>query len=101
MELLNGNRQILFDITANIFMFVPLGFFLPVCFRKADNFKKIALIGFLVSLTIELIQLITTLGFFEIDDMFHNTLGTVMGALIGLPLSRWLYSETVPKNNKE
>ena len=100
VELWKGNEEILFDISANIIMFIPLGFFLPICFRKADNIKKIALIGFLVSLSIEIIQLITTLGFFEIDDMFHNTLGTMLGALIGCPLSRWLYSELKEKDTK-
>lgn len=71
----------------------PLGIAVPLWIKKADNVKKVALIGAAVSLFIEVTQLITTRGYFEIDDLFHNTLGAVMGALIGCPLAKRIYSK--------
>lgn len=92
-ELIKGNESILFDIIANIIMLFPLGIFLPLWIRKVDSVKKVALTSFIVSLCIEIIQLITTRGYFEIDDLFHNTLGAVIGSLIGCPLARLLWSK--------
>jgi glycopeptide antibiotics resistance protein len=92
-ELINGNEKILFDIIGNIIMLLPLGIFLPLFVRKADSPKKIALIGLIVSLFIEITQLITTRGFFEIDDLFHNTLGAFIGAFIGCPLAKYIFSK--------
>lgn len=92
-ELINGNGKLLFDIIGNILMLLPLGILLPLCFRKPDTPKKIALIGFIVSLLIEVTQLITTRGYFEIDDLFHNTLGALIGAFIGCSAAKWIYSD--------
>ncbi|WP_416388616.1 VanZ family protein [Enterocloster clostridioformis] len=38
--------------------------------------------GFCLSCIIEMIQLITERGHFQIDDIVTNTLGTLIGALI-------------------
>ena len=92
-ELIKGNEKLLFDIIGNILMLLPLGILLPLFFRKADIPKKIALIGFIVSLLIEITQLITTRGYFEIDDLFHNTLGAFLGAFIGCSAAKWIYSD--------
>ncbi len=35
--------------------------------------------GFSISLTIEVIQLITKVGCFDVDDMILNTLGAALG----------------------
>lgn len=40
---------------------------------------KALITGFLLSLTVELIQLIFRLGLFEFDDMFNNTIGMMLG----------------------
>ena len=74
-------------------MLFPLGILVPLCIRKADNVKKVALAGLFVSFAIEVAQLITTRGYFELDDIFHNTLGAFLGGLIGCPLARRIYSE--------
>jgi len=100
-EYLKGNESILFDIVGNVIMLLPLGILVPIWIRKADSLKKVALTGCFISVFIEIIQLITTRGFFEIDDIVHNTLGTLIGALIGCPLARWLYSqqENIPPSD--
>jgi glycopeptide antibiotics resistance protein len=92
-QLIKGNGQLLFDIIANIIMLFPLGIFLPLWFRKLDTPKKTALTALFVSLSIEIVQLITTRGYFEIDDIFHNTLGALAGAVIGCRLAKRIYTE--------
>lgn len=99
-QLIKGNEQLLFDIIANIIMLFPLGIFLPLWFRKLNTPKKAAAAAFFVSFSIELVQLITTRGYFEIDDIFHNTLGAFAGALIGCRLAKRIYTENTDYRKK-
>lgn len=92
-QLIGGNEKLLFDIIGNIMMLFPLGIFVPLWIKEADNVKKVAMTGFIVSLIIEVAQLITTRGYFEIDDLFHNTLGAFIGAFIGCQIAKKLYSK--------
>ena len=74
-------------IVGNIFMFMPLGIILPIGFHYMQSWWKVSIVGFVISASVELIQLIFHLGFFEFDDMFNNTLGTLMGyGVLGLML---------------
>ena len=68
-------------VIENIIMFVPFGFFLPVVFKPV-NFLISIFMGFFVSLSIETIQLFTRRGFFQVDDIVTNMLGTIIGYLI-------------------
>ena len=54
-------------------LFMPLGFL----FLAAS--KKGVLLGFLLSVVIEITQYIEILGYCEIDDVLDNTVGTVVG----------------------
>ena len=69
------------DTYLNILVFVPLGFLLPQVWRRA-RWWKVLLIGFGVSLLIEALQLVTRLGWFDIDDILANTLGAVAGYIV-------------------
>ena len=62
------------EIVLNILMLVPVGFLLPVLVKK-----YVILYGFLCSLCIEVFQLVTKRGYFEVNDLLHNTLGVVIG----------------------
>ncbi|MBR4027500.1 MAG: VanZ family protein [Lachnospiraceae bacterium] len=42
------------------------------------------MLSFVTSLTIEVLQLFMKKGLFEFDDIFHNTLGGVLGYVIYL-----------------
>ncbi|SDN95792.1 VanZ family protein [Bacillus sp. OK048] len=63
----------------NIFMFVPLGIFLPILHSRFQ--KAVWTIGMaaLFTLSIESVQLITGYGIFEVDDLFNNLLGAIIG----------------------
>lgn len=67
------------NIILNILMFVPLGFWLPVGKNKFRLFWKTFLVGCLLTVAIEGLQLIFSLGLFEVADVFNNTLGTMIG----------------------
>ena len=66
----------------NVLLFVPLGFFLPVLWKRFRSFLWTALFGFGFSLTIELLQLFTFRAT-DINDLMTNTVGTILGWCLG------------------
>ncbi|MBA3926412.1 VanZ family protein [Listeria rustica] len=81
-----GVLQAFYQPIANMILFFPLGFYLPIILPKW-RFKKIILVAFLSSLSIELTQefINLILGFnyraFDVDDLICNTVGAAMGYL--------------------
>lgn len=76
----NGNiNYFLISFLGNIGMFIPIGLLIPVIWKLKD--KIIILIGFLISLSIEISQLFLNRGT-DIDDLIFNTLGTIIGLVI-------------------
>ena len=70
------------NLVGNVFMFVPLGVFLPGIFIKKPNFFKFLLWVTLMIVLVEVIQLITLLGSLDIDDLILNLFGASIGYLI-------------------
>lgn len=70
------------NLGGNILGFVPLGFLLPFLSNKNRNFFPTFLICFLTSLSVELIQLTFRVGCFDVDDLFLNVVGGIIGYLI-------------------
>ena len=64
------------QILLNIALYVPIGFMLPIVNGK---YRLSVLIGLSFSSVIELLQLVTTVGLFEFDDIISNTVGAVIG----------------------
>lgn len=75
--------QLVTEIIGNIAMFVPVGFLCAVIFAN-KKILPVMLSGFAFSLCIELCQLIFHKGSFELDDLFNNTLGAIIGFLLYL-----------------
>lgn len=75
------------QVLGNIILFIPLGFFISLLFKDV-KLIHIFIIGFLCSLSIELLQGAAGiyLGFFyrsmDIDDIIFNTLGATIGYYI-------------------
>ena len=65
----------------NIVLFVPLGILLPFLWKKYGTLKATSLFGFRLSLSIELLQILTYRAT-DINDLIANTLGTVLGYLL-------------------
>lgn len=68
----------LIGIVQNLILFMPFGFLLYAVTDQPRT-ARILLFGFLLSLAIELCQLLFRLGWFEVDDILHNVLGTYLG----------------------
>lgn len=69
-------------IIFNMLMFSPLGFLLPLFTKKGEKFSCVCLASFAVTFFIEVIQLITGRGIFELDDLLHNFMGSIFGYLV-------------------
>ncbi|QQK79109.1 VanZ family protein [Salicibibacter cibi] len=67
-------------LIGNVFLFLPLGIFLPLLFRSLRSIGRVTLVGMLLSLVIELYQFAFTLRVSDIDDLVLNTVGVFLGA---------------------
>jgi glycopeptide antibiotics resistance protein len=63
----------------NIVMFIPLGMILPFFYNKFRKAYMTVGLGIVFTIFIEMAQLKTLSGIFELDDIFNNTLGTLIG----------------------
>lgn len=77
-----GMTAVLLNIAGNVICFIPFGAILPVLNRRARNFFMILALTFEFSFLVECTQLICKVGSFDVDDLFLNTLGGVLGFLI-------------------
>ncbi len=86
------------NIFGNVMGFIPFGFILPVIAGRTRNFIFITAAGFSLSLFVEVVQLITRVGSFDVDDLILNTLGALLGYLlfeICNRFRRWLHGKTL------
>ena len=70
----------LINIVGNVVVFMPFGFFVPSL--KKWSFVRVVLTGFLFSLAVETVQLVTKVGTFDVDDLFLNTIGVTLGCIM-------------------
>jgi len=78
-------------IILNIIMTVPLGVLLPLLHRRFQKLVCVIATGFLIILSIEFIQLITTFGIFDVDDIFNNIIGLLIG--FGVTMGIFIFTE--------
>lgn len=69
-----------------------LGTILPTFNIKNKIWWKVALIGLVFSSFIELSQLVLKRGLCETDDVIHNTVGCVVGYIMGICLIIFFYT---------
>lgn len=78
-----GQGLFLVNIVGNVIVFMPFGFFVPGLEKKKPtailHFLKVTALGFLFSLSVETIQLISKVGCFDVDDLILNTIGVALG----------------------
>ena len=73
----------------NILLFVPFGLALPILWKKYGRLRNAVLFGFCLSLTIELLQILTYRTT-DINDLITNTTGTLTGFLLAKVLIKHL-----------
>ena len=79
--MLEGDKYAAKMVIENILLFIPFGFLIQLAFWTKNVFPAV-ICGFILSLTIELVQFLCKLGSFEIDDIINNTFGTLIGCLM-------------------
>lgn len=76
-----GMRSVVYNLLGNVVVFVPFGFFMPMA-SKYRSFLVTAFYGFGISFCVEAFQLITRVGSFDVDDLFLNTIGGILGYIL-------------------
>ena len=79
-------RLAIINLGGNVLMFVPLGFFLPTLWKSFRKWWKTWIATLLIMLTVELVQLFTLRGSFDVDDLILN----LLGAAVGYVVYRWM-----------
>ncbi len=83
------NSEMAREVFLNILLYVPMGYLIPFIFKSLrSHVFLITFIGFLCSCATETAQLIYHIGYFQVDDIVTNTLGCLIGAILGCLLSR-------------
>ena len=77
-----GFNAMMINVVGNVACFVPFGILLPINIKKCDRFLSVLLMTFVFSVIVESVQLITRTGSFDVDDIFLNTLGGVIGYIL-------------------
>ena len=76
-----GTFAVLANLAGNILIFVPYGFFISMASRSRGFFKTL-LCSMSLSLAVEIVQLFTRVGSFDVDDILLNTIGGVSGYIL-------------------
>lgn len=74
-----GMKAFLINTVGNVVCFMPFGFILPIITELGKKWYNTFLLSFLMTLSIETIQLVFKVGSFDVDDMFLNTAGGAAG----------------------
>ena len=70
------------NVIGNIVVFMPIGMFLPSLFSRCRNIFFTTILSLELSLCVEIAQLITKVGSFDVDDLLLNTLGGICGFIV-------------------
>ena len=80
----SGYWTIGWQIIGNIAILIPIGILL-------SDYKHFLAVDFIISITIELLQLVTLRGLFEFDDILNNTIGALIGHIVVKKIDkRWI-----------
>lgn len=77
----------------NILLLLPVGFLLPGIFNGRLKWWQGLIVGMMISSAIEVSQLVLCRGLFEFDDIIHNSLGCMLGSLLGNRMLRLVHGK--------
>lgn len=77
-----GLESFVVNILGNVFAFSPFGFLLPIIDKKYTSFISTLFISVFFSLSVELLQMVSKVGIFDVDDILLNSIGCILGYLI-------------------
>lgn len=70
------------EVIGNIVLFVPVGFLLPLLWKRFEKIWAVLLCCLSISLSIEIIQLSISLRATDVDDLIMNALGGIAGYFV-------------------
>ena len=70
------------NLVGNVVVFVPFGFLLPYIHKNSAKFPVLLGNAFLFVLGIEVFQLFSAFGAFDVDDILLNCFGAALGWII-------------------
>lgn len=81
-NLIPFNEGISFGFIMNIFIFVPIGFLVPLISKSYERLSRVIFLGTGLTLLIEISQMFTLYRISDIDDIITNIFGTLLGYLL-------------------
>ena len=75
-------RHCFINLVGNVIMFIPAGYLLTRLWKSQRNFFVFLLTCTALILLVELLQLLTLLGSFDVDDLILNLSGMFLGYLL-------------------
>lgn len=72
------------NLFGNVLSFVPFGFLLPFLHKASEHGWVLLINAFCLVCAIEVFQLVTAFGAFDVDDILLNCLGAMMGHMLFL-----------------
>ncbi|MBO9128535.1 VanZ family protein [Bacillus sp. 165] len=100
-DYITGSQRFNLDIiinntVGNILIFLPLGMFLPILFKKYNMLSKVFISSIIISFLIEALQFSLQIGQFDIDDIILNTIGCIIGYFVIITIYK---IRNLPKKN--
>jgi glycopeptide antibiotics resistance protein len=71
-----------YQVVGNFVMLMPLGIYIPLMYKRISGIIAVSFVCMLVSVGIELMQLVTNFRVTDIDDVILNTMGAGLGYII-------------------
>jgi len=94
-----GFESFVINIVGNLVAFAPFGFMLPLLSKKYRKFFYITFLSLELSFFVELAQLLFKVGIFDVDDIFLNTIGGILGFLF-YRICSFIFSKGTSKKRK-
>lgn len=70
------------NLVGNVVVFIPFGLLFPCVAKRGGSFPVLLLNGLLFICSIEVFQLFSAFGAFDVDDILLNGLGVILGYFI-------------------
>ena len=83
------------NLVGNVLLFLPMGLYLPFFFNQFNKIKIYVISMSLLLFSVEVVQLITRRGSFDIDDVILNMVGAFIG--YGIWKSKWVQKYVTTK----
>lgn len=70
------------NLLGNVLLFIPAGWMMPMLWKKLRKFFRFFIISIAVIFIVEVVQLFTLRGCFDVDDILLNVSGMLLGFIL-------------------